>query len=175
MTVQHSAKSVEWGTPDLVLDLARELFGGEIDFDPCSSPAFNQRVQAKTYMSEFGEATAWPYPRSVLVNPPGNRPHEDNMPAKFWATLMAERVAVRFGHAIWIGFTLEHMRHCQSSAGNLIDFSFVVPRERLKFVRPDGSIGTSPGHANVIAYVPGYIDRTYKFKELFSELGAVRV
>lgn len=179
--VQHSHGSSEWGTPGCVLWRVRALSESDrIDHDPCSSAAFNEYVQAKTFWTfedGFEGRDCPPGTGLMLVNPPGNAPHEENMPAKVWRWLLEQRARRMFGHAVWVGFTLEHLRSCQAGLGNLVDFPLCIPRDRLEFRRPNGSIGSSPGHANVIAYIPGSRwpqDETTLFYELFGSLGACR-
>lgn len=165
MAIQHSAKSVEWGTPDDVL--ARI---GPVDLDPASSETFNARVKARVFLTD-GLTGDWPWSDLVLLNPPGNKPHEASMPKAFWAKAMEQRYY--YNHLIWVGFTLEHLRHCQGPTP-MAGFPFCIPRKRLRFVRPDGTIGKSPGHANIVVYVPGTQDRRDWFYSRFADLGACR-
>lgn len=64
------AGSLDWCTPDWILDLVRNVFGGQIDLDPCWNP--NAHTNAKvsyTLPKNDGLADPWNYP-TVFVNPP---------------------------------------------------------------------------------------------------------
>ena len=176
--VQHSSKTDAWGTPPWLLDMVREVLG-PIDFDPCSSSEFNKNVQAKRFYSHGGEFEPWPEVESIFINPPGERrPRGQSLPGLFWQRLMKQYHEAKFGHAIWLGFSLEHLRTTQEYAfdgDSLLDFPFCIPKKRIRFVDENGNPGKSPTHANVIGYIPSNIDETCKFHEVFSRLGKVRV
>lgn len=170
MNALHSCETDQWGTPPEIIELADEVLGG-IELDPCSSDVFNRTVGAERIFAMSALSRDW-FARSILVNPPGGKQGGKSLPALFWEKLMQSA----FGHAIWIGFSLEQLANTQRPAprSNMLDYPLCVPRKRISFVRPDGTRGKSPSHSNVIVYVPGWIDETERFKREFSVLGAVR-
>jgi hypothetical protein len=91
----------------------------------------------------------------------------------FWQRLMAQRASVRFGHAIFMAFSLEQLQTTQTSMCPIAAFPFVVPRRRIRFDRADGAPAAAPSHSNMIVYVHDQIDRTELFCEVFEDLGAV--
>jgi hypothetical protein len=165
--VQHLAKSAEWGTPQDVIEAARETMGS-ITFDPCSSAEANLRVRADSW-SDNGLAEDWTGER-VLLNPPGGRVKlggkKYGLPFLFWTKLRDSHVR----GCVYIGFTLEHLRH---NAG-MISFPICIPHKRLCFHPLAGQNAPSPGHGNAIVYIPGSEDRTSEFLRIFKEFGDVR-
>lgn len=174
--IQHSSKKAAWGSPPWLLDMVKEVLG-PIDFDPCSSLEFNKNVQAASFISAGGEHAWWPECKTIFINPPGERrPRGQSLPGLFWKRLMKH--GPKFGHAMWLGFSLEHLRTTQeySYGGlSLLSFPFCVPKKRIRFVDEDGNPGKSPTHANVIGYIPSNTDETRKFYDVFSKLGQIRV
>jgi hypothetical protein len=67
-----SSESDEWNTPPLILDAAREVFGGTIDTDPASNFEAQKFVQASVWYSKAqnGLRTDLPWSGSVWMNPP---------------------------------------------------------------------------------------------------------
>lgn len=70
--------SDSWFTPEDILTRVRYYLDGktgQIDFDPFSSPAANQRVKAVRYFTKDDDAikTPWPRVRTVFMNPPYGR------------------------------------------------------------------------------------------------------
>lgn len=171
--IQHACATDQWGTPDEVLGLVRHVLG-PIDLDPCTTPEFNERVGALRIYTQEALEQSWES-RSLFVNPPGGKQGKFSKTALFWAKLMAECGEGRIGHAIWMGFSVEQLAVTQGySMEDMLSFPLCIPRKRVKFVKPDGSSGDAPSHANVVVYVPGYIDRTREFRIAFRQLGAVR-
>lgn len=186
MNVQHSSRTDRWHTPDYVLDLARAVLG-DIDLDPCSETAANERVSARYFLTEEddGLSKAWGEhwvdsdsyiysPVSAFVNPPGGKRNGKSNARLWWRKLMDEVAKGDVTHAIWLSFSLEHLQTTQGDTPSILDFPICVPRKRIRFLRPDGTPGPAPSHSNVIAYVPGTVDRTDLFLETFQELGKVK-
>jgi hypothetical protein len=61
-----------WHTPEWLLALVRQLFGGEIDLDPAPDELAQQRVRARHYYTheQDGLSPASPYFGYVFMNPP---------------------------------------------------------------------------------------------------------
>jgi hypothetical protein len=68
--MMSSVKS-DWETPDEVLDLVREVFGGEIDLDPCSVKGNPTGAGEHFYPPLDGLAMSWH--GRVFLNPPYGR------------------------------------------------------------------------------------------------------
>jgi hypothetical protein len=143
---------------------------GLISLDPASCPQANDTVQAEGYYTEADDGLAmhWPVVHSVFLNPPGGKRANRSMAQLFWDKLIQSRE--QFGHAIFMGFSLEQMQTTQRSALSILDFPFCVPRRRVKFVSPAG-VFSAPSHSNVIVYVPSRIDCTDVFLQQFATIG----
>lgn len=173
MNVQHSAASVLWYTPDVVLDAVREVLG-DIELDPASDAYGNSRVGAARFLTEGdnGLLAPWGKPRSVFLNPPGGKVGNRSQTELFWLRLVAERR--NFGHAVFMAFSAEALQTTQKPGQNsLMEFPFCVPSSRLRF-HARGEAKHSPSHSNVVVYVPGRVDVTARFLEVFSAIGACK-
>lgn len=159
---QHSKKEIRWGTPSDIIERARRVMG-EISLDPCSSVQFNETVKANKFYSldDRGEnGLELPWFGSVLCNPPGG------LVRAFWRKLHSEPVK----QFVWIGFSLEQLALLADEKYYPLDFSWCIPRKRVKFIRHDGYNG-SPTHSN---YIVANVDNIDKFVEEFSPLGRVQ-
>ena len=171
MIVQHSAKNDAWGTPTDIIEASREVMGS-IDFDPCSSAEGNLRVKATDWSDAGLCRVLWH--GNMLINPPGGRIGKAKLPVLFWHRLLTERQNIK--QAIVVGFTLEHlMRTQESPLGGMLNFPLCVPSRRLSFFPLVGQEVSSPGHANVIVYVPGREDRTRRFVDAFTQFGECKI
>lgn len=63
----------EWYTPEDVLEAVREVFGGQIDLDPASSAAANERVKAVRFFDREQNGLQTPWSGNCFVNPPYHR------------------------------------------------------------------------------------------------------
>ncbi|PUB87056.1 MAG: adenine methyltransferase [gamma proteobacterium symbiont of Ctena orbiculata] len=126
--------SDDWYTPPDMLDALGEVF----DLDPCS-PGAGHWVPAKSVYTKQDNGLEQPWHGFVWMNPP---------------------FGGRNGHVPWLRKFLEHadgiaVVRAYTSAGWFHDWAvhadaMLFPRGKTKFVRPDGSIGTAPGHGVVL-------------------------
>ena len=177
MIPQHLSQSNEHYTPDQIVIPARRVLG-QIDLDPASSAAANERVQAETFFSIAEDGLSKDWFGNVFLNPPGGRvlPKKNHYgmrssAAVWWAKLADEYTAGRVKQAIFVGFSIEIMRTAQKHPTlQPLDFSFCVPSRRIAFITPLGKAGKSPTNANVIVYMGENKD---EFFEEFRHLGRV--
>lgn len=171
--VFHSSRSDNWHTPREYVEAVRAVFGGVIDLDPASSAQANSVVRATSYWTESDDGLSKPcWYGNVYLNPPGGKRGNRSLAGLFWSKLMEQRSVL--GQAIYMGFSAEHMQSTQKPGQrSILDFPFCVPAKRIRFVDPTG-LKSSPSHSNVIAYVPGIVDNTDKFLEVFARFGKVR-
>lgn len=176
MNIQHSSRNDDWRTPPSIIELVHQVLG-EIDLDPASSELANQQVKAKRFITaeEDGLNTDWNLNGgSVFINPPGGKLGIKSISIEFWKKLMLEKYHCRLGHAIFLSFSIEHLQTSQGKGvPSIKNFPFCVPRKRIAFVDPTSDSMVAPSHSNMIVYVPGTVDRTSKFKEVFSVLGDI--
>jgi hypothetical protein len=126
--------SDEWFTPPHIFD-ALNL---EFDLDPCSPGAGHWVPAWRIYTKEDDGLTA-PWSGCVFMNPP---------------------FGGRNGHVPWLQRFLQHgdgvaIVRAYTSAAWFHDWAIraetmLFPRGKTKFVRPDGTVGGSPGHGVVL-------------------------
>ncbi len=177
MNPLHSKKDPNWCTPPDLLDRIRSCLG-TIDLDPFSSEVANKTVQANRFFTAEQDGFAQPWNAETLcINPPGLQV------ARAWRKLVQETLAGRAQQTIWIGFSVEQL--CLLADPNLpgesdddrlarggwhpADFSMVILRKRISFVKEDGTTG-SPSHGN---YLVGLSIPHDRFLEYFGSLGRV--
>lgn len=126
--------SDDWYTPPHIFDALGERF----DLDPCS-PGPGHWVPADRIYTAADDGLAQPWSGFVFMNPP---------------------FGGRLGHVPWLVKFLAHgdgiaIVRAYTSAGWFHDYAIkahamLFPRGKTKFVRPDGSIGSAPGHGVVL-------------------------
>ena len=179
MNPRHSSVGVNLMTPIPIIEMVREVLG-EIDLDPASSHEANERIKARHFFSQDGLHHSWAICKqpTIFLNPPGGKIRNRSQAVVFWDRLTQYEHAGLLGHAIFIGFSLEILQTSQTERNDgwwssVGAFPFCIPAKRICFDGSGGVPQTSPTHANVIAYVPGTIDKTDKFVEVFSRIGLV--
>ena len=124
----------EWYTPPELLDALRCSF----DLDPCS-PGFSHWVPAMRIFTKSDDGLLQPWEGFVFMNPPfGGRNGHVPWLKKF--------IAHGNGIAIVRAYTSSKWFHDVAIQAEAMLF----PRGKTKFVRPDGSIGKSPGHGIIL-------------------------
>jgi hypothetical protein len=172
--IQLSSRSEEWYTPSHIIDRVHQVLT-EVDLDPASSLQANEYIKARRIITKEDNALniSWAdQPVTIFMNPPGGKQGNKSMTALFWQKLMDLRDAGLLEHAIFMGFSLEHLAVTQSCSYSLCNFPIVIPRKRIRFVSPEGTFN-SPTHSNVICYVPGLTNETQSFKDVFGDLGSI--
>jgi hypothetical protein len=142
--------SDEWYTPPEIF----QALGLEFDLDPCS-PGPGHWVPAHTFYTRVDDGLARPWFGRVFVNPPFGGRH---------------------GHLPWIERFLDHgngiaIVRAYTSAGWFHDLALraqtmLFPRGKTKFIRPDGTIGSQPGHGVVLLGMGGRCNRALQASRL---------
>ena len=179
MNPKHLSKTVEHYTPLEVLAAVRQVLG-VIELDPASSWEAQRNVGALNYITQEGDGLAMSWasefgPRSVFLNPPGGKVVNQSVSKLWWEKLVREVYLGHVSHAIFLAFNLEMLQTTQSCVKPMLDYGLCYPRERLRFLDSQGVPQTSPTHANVIAYIPGTINREVEFYRAFSHIGRVNL
>lgn len=130
--------SDDWYTPPEIL---RSLGFSKIypfDLDPCS-PGFDHWIPACEIFTKENDGLSQEWFGLVFMNPP---------------------FGGRNGHVPWLKKFIEHgngiaIVRAYTSSGWFHDWAtkaetMCFPRGKTKFIRPDGSIGKSPGHGIII-------------------------
>jgi hypothetical protein len=197
----HLSKSSEHGTPENIIELAREVLEG-IDLDPFSNEFFNFRVKANRYFNQHDNALkmAWFQPLSVLsvgegcesieewepasvfLNPP-SKLKVQNAKGNFiqksgakesWNKLIRQVQLNHVTHAIVIAYSLEQLQVTQKGCEkSMADYPFCIASERFDYVNDQGIPQTNGSHSSAIIYVPNLIDNSQKFKGMFSSIGKI--
>lgn len=127
-------KSDDWYTPREIFDALRLTF----DLDPCS-PGAGHWVPARKVYTIDDDGLAQPWEGLVFMNPPfGGRNGHVPWLEKFLAHANGIGVVRAYTSSKWF--------HDHAIKADLI----LAPRGKTKFIRPDGSIGKSPGHGVVL-------------------------
>jgi hypothetical protein len=126
--------SDEWYTPPHIFT----ALGLTFDLDPCS-PGPGHWVPARTVYTKADDGLAQPWSGIVFMNPPfgGRRGHVP------W---LRKFLAHGNGVAIVRAYTSADWFHEWATRAETMLF----PRGKTKFIRPDGTVGGSPGHGVVL-------------------------
>lgn len=131
----HSVDSSRWMTPAWLVEIARELLGGDIDLDPASDEAGNARIQAKNiYTIETdGLAHSWDA-STVFVNPPSPF-------GPWWAKMTNSHIGDRFGVGVYVAYSIEQLQQSQlivergEAAKSILDYPVLIPARRIAYDR----------------------------------------
>lgn len=124
----------DWYTPPSLLDQIGLIF----DLDPCS-PGTGHWVPAREIYTKADDGLLQPWRGLVFMNPPfGGRHGHVPWLRKFLAHANGIAIVRAYTSADWF-----HEWAVQAE-------TMTFPRGKTKFVRPDGSIGRSPGHGIVL-------------------------
>lgn len=127
-------KSDDWYTPPDIFS----ALGLTFDLDPCS-PGPGHWVPARKIYTKDDDGLSQRWDGLVFMNPPfGGR--EGHIP---W---LQKFLSHGNGVAIVRAYTSSRWWHDWMPSADAVLF----PRGKTKFIRPDGSIGTSPGHGVVL-------------------------
>lgn len=175
MQVQHSSRHDFWETPNHILDLVREALGG-INLDPASSERANRRVKADIFYTKLEDALIKPWApgMSVYLNPPGGKTGNKSNTRLFWARMMQYREGGGLAHGVFAMFSVEGLQTTQGDHPCAMDFPICVPKKRVHWVLP-GEDKSAPSHSNAFVYVPGYLDFSERFVDVFSTLGKCKL
>jgi len=186
------------GTPPEIIEPMREVMGGSIQCDPCTSELFNsQIVHAATYFDEAANGLEQIWRGSTWVNAPGGladyrtgrmiprnekgvqvrNKYSVSAPRLWWERLVMLKHAgmvTEFGYEAFSIEQLATLQKVKEPYPKITDFAFCILEKRLKHLKLDPSTGElvrnkQPTHFSAIVYGgPHY----RQFKRLFSKLGS---
>lgn len=164
-----SAESVEWYTPSVYIDAAREAMGG-IDLDPASCAKANETVKAEEYWTASDQPS--PLQRKwwgrVFLNPPYGKKDGDSVAAMFCNKAIAEYQAGNLEAAV----VLVNSVHSQRWQAPLYQYPVCFVNHRIQFVSGDGEENKNPTFQNVFIYLGRESDL---FHQAFGTIGYVMV
>jgi hypothetical protein len=184
MNSRHSSRRPDWTTPPWLIEAARRVLG-TIDLDPASSERSNEIVMAKKFFDEKHDGLQQPWRvsmrtpklRGIWLNPPGGKTSTGESRSKlFWQRLIFERqVNPEFGDALFLAYSIEMAQISQVNCErSLLSFPTCFLRRRVSYFdihtrkQVDGMT-----HSSSVTYIPGNLDRTKRFVEVFAEFGDV--
>ena len=184
---------VEWGTPDFILEAARN-FLGEIHLDPASSQAHNKRVGAHHIITRDDNALARPWHAPTLwLNHPFSKGYLPCDPATCRRQVCQQRgyhlVDGEYSNGDWISYLDQEYRARRAQEALNITFAstgtewgqlqlrypvvFLYPR--TPYIHPDtGRQVSGVPRGSMIAY-RGYLERVGEFVDTFGKFGRVQV
>lgn len=166
--ITGSSESNEWYTPAHIIERARQVLG-EIDLDPASCAAANAIVGAKTFCTQEQDGFSGPWFGRVWLNPPyGKEDGERETNAVRWARKLIEE------------YDADHVSAAILLVKAALGYNWFeelwrqyptcLLRERVSFMRPDGSDDGQAKHATALLYLGPNVTRFYA---VFSPVGRV--
>lgn len=128
--VHVSDDSYEWYTPLEYLDATRALLG-EIDLDPATHPAAQEKVRAVSFYTKAEDGLAQPWQGRVFLNPP----YSGELVEAFTARVVAEVEAGRVSAAVVLVNNATDTAWFQAL---LSRYPVCFPAGRLRFWKADG-------------------------------------
>jgi phage N-6-adenine-methyltransferase len=153
----------EWHTPPKYVELARRALG-KIDLDPASSKEPQRVVKATCFFTKRDDALKHQWRGRVFLNPPYSAKQE------FIDKLLSEVASERVTHAILLVHNNCFADWWQRTAREASALFF--PAGKLKFRKPDRTVGTAPALGQVFLYFGNNVQR---FAATFADAGFVVV
>ena len=157
MDIMGSSESPEWYTPQHIIDLTLELFGGMIDTDPCSNSKTSPIVPATHIYTKESNGLVQSWHGAVYMNPPYGTEIPKWIKAlvhKYEAGEIQEAIALLPGRIDTQWFQ------------PLYDYPICAIEGRLQFV---GSLHSAP-FPSVVIYLG---DKRAEFIRIFSTIGTI--
>ena len=152
----------EWYTPPEYIDAARDVLG-DIDLDPASSPAAQEKIRAHEYFTADNDGLGQDWGGRVWLNPPYAQP----LISDFVGKLITEWTAGRVDAAIMLthNYTDTSWFHKAMQSAEAVCFT----RGRIKFYSASGAIA-APTQGQAFFYFGGDAPA---FADRFSAIGVV--
>jgi hypothetical protein len=137
----------EWFTPREIFEALNLTF----DLDPCS-PGRDHWVPARQVYTETDDGLRREWHGLVFMNPPfgGRNGHVPWLKKFFDHANGIAIVRAYTSSAWWHEWVVPHAQ------------TLLFPRGKTKFIRPDGTVGGSPGHGIVLLGMAGTANRALK-------------
>jgi phage N-6-adenine-methyltransferase len=161
--VVHNTGNIEWYTPPIYLEAARQVMGG-IDCDPASSDFAQRTVQAAAYFTAETNGLGQRWGKRVWMNPPYSREliglFCESLAKKF-TDGEVEQACVLVNNATETTWFNTLMR--PSSAVCLV-------KGRIKFLDSQGKPKNTPTQGQAVLYLGS---NPHRFTAVFSQFGTV--
>jgi len=165
-----NTKSQNWGTPQKYVNAVKEVFGGEIALDPCSSPYSIVNARVEYMLPEHdGLKESWDYP-AIYVNPPYGIEKKNGTTIRQWLARCAqthEKYSAEVLALVPVAPNTGHWKNYVFGSAEAICFLYDT---RLKFLEN----GKRGGKGAPMACAMIYWGKFYqKFYDVFINHGAV--
>lgn len=174
MSVLTSHQTVDWYTPPFYIELVRSVLDG-IDLDPATD-VFPQRwIKANRYWTIGMQRWAhcpltldrqW-QATTIFLNPPYGKGPDGSNQAAWSAKMCAEYKAGHFEQGILLVNSTHGYRWYEDLWTR---FPVCCCRERIRFIKPDGTEGGQAKRGQTFVYFGPNIGR---FGEIFSQIGRI--
>lgn len=165
-----SSQSVDWGTPPHYVAAVKEVFGGEIDLDPCSNP-----------WSVVGAKQAWMLPdhdglkedwqgKTIYVNPPYGSDRSRGTTIKHWLRKCAQAHQEHRSEVLALVPVATNTGHWKESVWGVATAVSFLYDTRLKFLENGNNRGKGAPMACAMIYWGSHYAR---FQDVFRAHGAV--
>jgi ParB family chromosome partitioning protein len=152
----------EWYTPEIYLEMAKEVMGS-IDTDPASSKIANKRVKAETFYTQSQNGLTKDWLGNVFLNPPYCMPEIE----QFLNKLLAEYAKGNVKQAIVLTNNSTDTNWWQGLAGAA---GICFPSHRIQFIAEDGKTKSSPLRGQTFFHLGKSHDT---FHKVFGDIGIV--
>jgi len=161
-----SHESKEYYTPPVYVEAAREVMGG-IDLDPASCEAAQERVMARRYFTVADDGLTQQWAGRVWLNPPYSKT-DGKSNQELWSTkLIAEYESGNVSEAVLLVKAALGYKWFEAL---WYDWPVCFVRERLSFIRSDGSNEGQSKQGTALLYLGSDVDT---FGQVFSKFGRV--
>lgn len=166
MAILTSHNTAEWYTPPEYISLVVQVLGG-IDLDPASDPLPQTWIQAGTYFTKEDDGLGKSWFGKVFLNPPyGKTAGKSN--AEVWSQkLIKEYRSKNVEEAILLVNATNGYKWFEALWA---EFPVCFTRDRIRFVKPDGTVGGQAKRAQCFFY---FGQDVYRFYNIFSGIGRV--
>jgi hypothetical protein len=162
--------SQSWGTPHKYVKAVKDVFGGDIDLDPCSNEYSVVHAKTEYCLPERdGLKESWNYP-TIYVNPPYGIDKNRNTTIKNWLAKCAytyEEFHAQILALVPIATNTTHWKKYVFTKAKSICFLYDT---RLRFLENGKDSGKGAPMACAMVY---WGDNPFRFYEVFIEHGAV--
>ncbi len=166
MQLFTSHKSVEYYTPSMYVEAAREVMGG-IDLDPASCPEAQVSIRASQFYIAQDDGLTRPWFGRVWLNPPYSTNASGSNQSAWSKKLVGEYLAGNVKEAILLVKSALGYKWFEELFAR---WPVCFARERIAFIKPDGTTDGPAKHGTAFFYFGPNLG---KFKTVFSQFGRV--
>ena len=184
-----TSESNEHYTPVPLVEMCRDVLGGNIGLDLASTSVVNRRVGAEKFYSEEHPCPhgVWSS-KTVICNPPGGKIKNKSQTSIFYTDMLNALQTKRMQDGVFIGFSMPALLAKHGDSILTLPYCIVAPigekehpewitgSGRIKFDRYDVESEqfvsqTSPKHSSIIILMSYGRRETVRFNEVFATVG----